>query len=311
MKLAWLAIGALIVTGCNKPVEQRASAQPASAPAASSSWRLPRGVVPEHYTLKVTPDLAKATFAGEESIDVRLEQSADRIVLNAAEITFQSVTVDAGGATQTARVDLDPKTEMATFTVPRAIAAGPATVHITYTGKLNDQLRGFYLSKTDRRRYAVTQLEATDARRMFPSFDEPALKATFDLTAVIDSGDHAISNGAISSDTPGPVAGKHTLVFARTPKMSTYLLALVVGDFQCASGSADGIPIRICATPDKAALTSVALDYAQRVMQYYNKYFAIKYPYGKLDIVAVPDFSAGAMENTAAIFYRETLLLVG
>jgi len=121
MKLAWLAVGALIVTGCSKtPAEQRVSAQPASAPAASSSWRLPRGVVPEHYTLKVTPDLAKATFAGEESIDVRLEQSTDRIVLNAAEITFQSVAVDAGGATQTARVDLDPKTEMATFTVPKA-----------------------------------------------------------------------------------------------------------------------------------------------------------------------------------------------
>jgi len=198
---------------------------------------------------------------------------------------------------------------MAPFPVPKAGAAGPATLRITYTGTLNDQLRGFYLSKTDRRRYAVTQLEATDARRMFPSFDEPALKATFDLTAVIDRGDHAISNGAIASDTPGPGAAKHTLVFARTPKMSTYLLALVVGDFQCASGAADGIPIRICATPDKAQLTSVALDYAQRVMQYYNKYFAIKYPYGKLDIVAVPDFSAGAMENTAAIFYREVDLL--
>jgi aminopeptidase N len=155
----------------------------------------------------------------------------------------------------------------------------------------------------------VTQLEATDARRMFPSFDEPAMKATFDLTAVIDAGDNAISNGTIASDTPGP-QGKHTVVFSRTPKMSTYLVALVVGDFKCAEGASDGIPIRVCATPDKIALTSEALKDAQRLMTFFNKYFSIKYPFTKLDIVAVPDFSAGAMENTAAIFYRETYLLV-
>src|SRR6185503_19615653 len=108
---------------------------------------------------------------------------------------------------------------------------------IKYAGKLNDQLRGLYLSKANNRRYAVTQLEATDARRMFPAFDEPAMKATFDLTAVIDAGDRAISNGAVISDTPGPTPGKHTVVFSTTPKMSSYLLALVVGDFECVSGA--------------------------------------------------------------------------
>src|SRR4029434_5783397 len=104
---------------------------------------------------------------------------------------------------------------------------GAAEIAITYRGLLNDQLRGFYLSKANNRRYAVTQLEATDARRMFPSFDEPAMEATVDLSAVIDDGDNAISNGTVASDTPGP-QGKHTVVFSRTPKMSTYLVALVV-----------------------------------------------------------------------------------
>jgi len=152
-------------------------------------------------------------------------------------------------------------------------------------------------------------LEATDARRMFPSFDEPAYKATFTLTATIDQADHAISNGVVISDTPGPAAGKHTVKFDTTPKMSTYLVALAVGDFECQSGSADSIPIRICSTPDKKGQTGVALEAAEAILRYYNKYYTVKYPFKKLDVVAVPDFAAGAMENTAAIFYRETLLL--
>jgi aminopeptidase N len=298
----------LAAAGCSRSAEPQ---QPAGgAPATTQpSWRLPAGITPEHYALTVAPDLAQATFAGEVTIDVRVGQPTNRIVLNAAEITFRETAIEADGKTQTASVALDDKTEMATLTVPTAIPAGPARVRIKYGGKLNDQLRGFYLSKANNRRYAVTQLEATDARRMFPSFDEPAMKATFDLTAVIDAGDHAISNGTVASDTPGPV-GKHTVVFSRTPKMSSYLLALVVGDFQCTSGTGDGIPVRVCATPDKVALTAEALKDAERLLAYYNKYFSIRYPYEKLDIVAVPDFSAGAMENTAAIFYRETLLLV-
>ena len=169
--------------------------------------RLPGNVVPRHYDITVEPNLAEATFGGTEKIAVRLQKPATAIVLNAAEITFDRVSVTSAGRTQEATVTADAEKEQVTFTVPRQIAAGPATIDITYRGILNDQLRGLYLSKANNRRYAVTQLEATDARRMFPSFDEPAMNATFSLTAIVDDGDHAISNGAVLSDKPGPSSG--------------------------------------------------------------------------------------------------------
>src|SRR5262245_36656913 len=276
---------------------------------AAFAQRLPGDIVPSHYDLAVTPNLQAATFTGTERIVVAVRKPSTTIVLNSAEIEYDKVSVTSAGRAMDARVTLDAAKEQATLTVDRPLAAGAAEINVQYRGILNDQLRGLYLSKGNNRRYAVTQLEATDARRMFPSFDEPAFKATFSLSATIDNGDHAISNGAVLSDTPGPGSGKHTVKFETSPKMSTYLVALVVGDFECQSRSADGIPIRVCATPDKKGQTGLALEAAEEILRYYNKYYSVKYPFKKLDVVAVPDFAAGAMENTAAIFYRETLLL--
>ncbi len=271
--------------------------------------RLPTSVRPDHYTLLLTPDLKKATFSGDESIDITLNQPMSSVTLNAAEIDFQKVTVNAGGKEQTAQVTLDKDKQQATFAFPAQLDSGKATLHIAYTGILNGQLRGFYLSKTAKRNYAVTQFEPTDARRAFPSFDEPAYKATFDISLVVDKGDTAISNTNIVSDAPGPVAGEHTIHFATTPKMSTYLVAFLVGDFQCLSGSSDGVPIRACATPDKVQYGQLALSSAEYILHYYDTYFGIKYPMPKLDMIALPDFEAGAMENFGAITYRETDLL--
>ena len=272
--------------------------------------RLPQDVVPLNYNLTFTPDLASATFSGDETIQVNLQRPTSSITLNSAEIQFQNTTITQNGATEEARVSPDAEKEQATLTVAAQLAAGPASIHIQFTGVLNDKLRGFYLAQTKKRRYATTQFESTDARRAFPSFDEPAMKATFDITLVVDKGDTAISNGRIVSDTPGPGEGKHTLKFSPTPRMSTYLVAMAVGDFQCNEGEAEGTPIRVCGTPDKKPLGEVAVRYAAEILKYYNQYYGIRYPYGKLDVVGVPDFEAGAMENTAAIFYRESLLFI-
>ena len=279
-------------------------------PLAAVAQRLPGVARPLHYTLQLAPDLQAATFTGEETIDLTLAQAVDSIVLNAWQLKFAAVTAQSDGKTLTAEVSVDPGLQQVTFHFARKLAAGPVTLKIAYSGILNGELRGFYLSRTAKRNYAVTQFEPTDARRAFPSFDEPAYKATFDVSLIVPQGDTAIGNTNIVSDTPGPIAGEHTITFARTPKMSTYLVAFLVGDFKCLSGESDGVPIRACATPDKVQLAQFALSGAEFFLHYYDNYFGIKYPMPKLDMIAIPDFEAGAMENFGAITYRETAMLV-
>jgi aminopeptidase N len=276
----------------------------------AQAQRLPNVARPDHYSLALTPSLKDATFTGSETIDLTLAQAVSSITLNAAEIKFQSVTVTIDGRKLKATVTTDEAKEQATLAFDQTLPAGKVTLNIEYTGILNNELRGFYLSKTAKRNYAVTQFEATDARRAFPSFDEPAYKATFDIQLTVDKNDTVISNTNMISDTPGPVVGEHTVKFATTPKMSTYLVAFLVGDFKCVSGESDGVPIRACATPDKVDQGRFAVSAAEFILHYYDTYFGIKYPMPKLDMIAIPDFEAGAMENFGAITYRETDLLL-
>ncbi len=280
------------------------------APLPASADRLPRTVTPSHYTLWFAPDFETNTFRARETIEVTLAEPAASVTLHAAEIRFDEVTITAGGRTATARVTEDAAQETVTFTVAERLPAGRAEIGVRFLGRLNDQLRGFYLSTSNGRKYAVSQMEATDARRAFPCFDEPAFKATFDVTLMVDRGDMAIANGAQVSDEPGPEPGKHTVTFARTQTMSSYLVAMLVGRFQCRSGNADGVAVRVCSTPEKFDLTGFALEATEQEMTYFNAYYGVRYPFGKLDIIAVPDFAAGAMENTGAIFFREADLLV-
>jgi aminopeptidase N len=276
----------------------------------ATAQRLPEVARPENYKLTFTPDLEKATLQGNETISLRVLKPTSEITLNAVDIDFQEVAITSGGATQKAKVTPQKENEMVVLAVEKPLAAGPATIHITYTGILNSEMRGLYLGKDDKgRKYAASQFEATDARRAFPSFDEPDYKATFDITAVADKDLVAISNQKVLSDTPGP-GDKHTVKFATTAKMSSYLAALVVGNFEYIEGEADGIPIRVYSTPGKKEMGKFALESAEHVLAYYDKYFGIKYPYGKLDLIGLPDFSAGAMENTGCITFREVILLI-
>ena len=275
-----------------------------------TAQRLPETVVPESYDLTFEPNLATATFSGGEVIHVKIGKATTMVTLNAAELGFDDANISTGGTSQKATVTFDAPKEQATLTVAKELPAGTADIHIRFTGTLNDKLRGFYLSKSPRRNYAVTQFESTDARRAFPCFDEPAFKAVFRITLIVDKGDTAISNSKTVSDTPGPGENKHTVKFAPSPKMSSYLVAMLVGDFVCREGGVDGIPVRVCSLPEKAEMTGFALEASENILKFYNKYYSIKYPYGKLDHIVFPDFAAGAMENVGAITYRDALLLV-
>ena len=281
---------------------------------AAQGQRLSDNVIPSHYALWFAPDLKAATFSGSEVIEVNIKEPTNAITLNAIELKLQDVRIIDRHDMQKGTVSFDPEKQQATLTFPNTIPAGDATLRIQFTGILNNELRGFYLSKTARRNYAVTQFESTDARRAFPCFDEPALKAKFDISLTIDNGDTAISNTPIVRDVDAsdwaPQGKEHKVTFETTPKMSTYLVAFVVGDFQCARGEQDGVALRVCATPDKVALTPFALDVAKFALHYYDNYFGIHYPLKKLDLIGIPDFEAGAMENFGAITFRETDLLL-
>jgi len=272
--------------------------------------RLPEVARPDNYKLTFTPDLKRATFEGDETISLHMLKPTSQITLNAVDIDFHEVSISSGGATQKGKVTPDKEKEMVVLSVEKPLSPGPATMHVTYSGILGSEMRGLYLGKDDQgREYAASQFEATDARRAFPSFDEPDYKATFDFTAVADNGQVAISNQKIVSDTAGP-GDKHTVRFATTARMSSYLGALIIGNFEYIEGEADGIPIRIYSTPGKKEMGKFALEVAREVLKNYDNYFGIKYPYGKLDLVGLPDFSAGAMENTGCITFREAALLV-
>jgi aminopeptidase N len=276
----------------------------------AEAQRLPDVAVPDNYRLTFAPDFDKDNFSGDETIQIRVLKPSSSLVLNALDIDFREVTIASGGEIQVAKVTTDKQKQMVTLTVPQKLHAGAATIHIRYTGVLNNELRGFYLGKAGGRKYAATQFESTDARRAFPSFDEPAYKATFDISAVVDKDDTAISNYPIASDTPGPAAGKHNITFKTTPNMSSYLVALVVGNFEYVEGSSDGVPIRVWTTPGKKQLGKYALQVGEECIKYFDNYFGIKYPFEKLDLIGLPDFAAGAMENTGAITFRDAALLV-
>jgi aminopeptidase N len=275
----------------------------------AGAQRLPQVAVPENYNLTFAPDLNRGNFAGEETIQVKLLKPTSQIVLNSADIDVQDASITSDGATQKATLTFDKEKEMVTLAVEHPLASGLAAVHVRYTGILNSEMRGFYMGKDDQgRKYAATQFESTDARRAFPSFDEPAYKATFDITVIADTEHTVISNTKVISDTPGPGTNKHTVRFSTSPRMSSYLAAVAVGQFEYIEGSADGIPIRIYSTPGKKHLDTFALEATENFVHYFDQYFGIKYPYGKLDLIGLPDFSAGAMENIALITSREALL---
>ncbi|MEM7287278.1 MAG: M1 family metallopeptidase [Actinomycetota bacterium] len=276
--------------------------------------RLPTTVRPTHYELVLEPDLDAATFGGTVDIDAIVVESTEQLVLNAAELEIGSATVTVGGRTLSAGVTTDEDAERLTLDVER-LEPGPITISIGFTGTINDKLRGFYRSTfTDAEGVdhviATTQFESTNARRAFPCWDEPAAKATFAVTIVHDAALLAVSSGP-EVDATDLEDGRRRTRFGTTMLMSTYLLAFVVGPLEATDTvDVDGVPMRVIHPLGKGHLADFALDCGAFALRHFTEYFAIDYPGEKLDLVALPDFAFGAMENLGCVTFREALLLL-
>jgi puromycin-sensitive aminopeptidase len=278
-------------------------------------YRLPRTVVPTRYDLRLEPDLGEATFTGEAGISVTVREPVSEVLLNAADLNVLDAFHEAlGGERTPAAVTLDAQAERCRLSFPAPLPTGPARLLLRFAGTLNDKLCGFYRSRYKDsagqwRPLAATQFEATDARRAFPCWDEPAFKAVFATTLVIDPSLQAVSNTAVVEDTRE--GGKRRVRFADTIPMSTYLVAFVVGELECPEPAWVGqTPLRVWCVPGKAHLTKFGQEIGAFSLRYFEEYYGRPYPGDKLDLIAIPDFAAGAMENLGVITFRETALLV-
>ncbi len=281
---------------------------------------LPENVRPQEYKLHFRPDLTNFTFEGIAEIDIEILEPSQEIILHSADLKIDSALLYLPYSypdyvRKPKEVALNPEKQTLTLTFPSEQPVGKATLVVTFSGELNDQLCGFYRSKYhlpsgEERYMATTQFEAIDARGAFPCWDEPDKKAVFRVSLTIPRDLVAISNMPIVREEN--VAGEMKLVnFAPTPRMSTYLLAMLVGEFEWIEGrTQDGVLVRVCTTPGKKELGQFALDEAIKTLEFFGGYFETKYPLPKCDLATAPDFGAGAMENWGAITFRENNLLI-
>lgn len=274
-------------------------------------------MAPSHYRISLEPNLDEATFSGSVEIEVEVVQATNQIQINSADLKISaSCVLDAIGAqTNAESIEHDEDMERATLSFASELTPGPYTVVVKFTGILNDQLHGFYRSVfTDddgaEHTIATTQFESTHARRAFPCFDEPAFKASFGVTLIVPEDQFAVSNGPTESET-NLGDGRKQIVFEDTMIMSTYLVAFIVGPFEATDPvDVNGTPLRIVHPIGKGHLTDYSLEAGVFALKFFSDYYGIPYPGQKLDMVAVPDFAFGAMENLGCITYREVLLLV-
>ena len=269
------------------------------------------GVIPINYEIMFEPLFHNFKFNGEEIITLNLPKPTNSIKLDAAELSIKESHIIQGGKIIPTKSSLNEKGEKLTIKLAQKIK-GKAKLSIKFTGTLNDRLLGFYKSQYKDRKgktkyLATTQFEAADARRAFPCWDEPAVKATFDVSLLVDKHMDAISNMPVISKKKS--GAKILYKFGRTPIMSTYLLYLGVGEFEYLHGKLRNIKIRIVTTKGNKNKGKLSLDFTKKFLGEYEKYFGIKYPLPKLDMIAIPDFAAGAMENWGAITFREAILL--
>lgn len=279
----------------------------------TSKQRLLDQISPLTYDLLLKPDLKEFTFLGEETLTFKLLKQTKEITLHAHSLKIRKAVLLENEKEYVAQVTYNKKAKTVTFHFPHIILTGQKKLHMVFTGVIGEKLKGWYKSAyevNDEKRYlATTQFEEIGAREVFPSIDDPSAKAIFTISFSIPSHLTAISN---TIDTVTPEKGGYkTVSFSPTPKMSPYVLAFIVGEFEyIEKKTASDVTVRVFVTPGKKSQAEFVLDTAAKMLSFYETYFDIAYPLPVLDLIAIPDFDAGAMENWGAITAREAALLV-
>ena len=284
------------------------------------SYRLGKTVRPDSYRIFMEPDLENRQFSGEETIFLTVKKSVDRIVLNAKEIEIAEPELsrvgDSHGDWIKPEIELDKTNERVVLKLKKKIKSGKYELRLKFAGEINDKLVGFYYSSAKDSEgkpiaIASTQMEPTDARRVFPCFDEPEFKASFKISIAVDPGLTAISNAPVKFIKEDKRNNKNIYNFEESPRMSSYLVAMVVGPFEATDPvTVNGVKIRVWATRGKKEQGLYSRGVVAKLLPFFEDYFGVKYPEKKLDLIAIPDFGPGAMENLGAITFRETRLLV-
>ena len=274
--------------------------------------KLPKEVVPIEYSVRFAPDIDKFTFTGSETVKLSAHNLVRQLVLNALELKVTDASIDGKALPQSA-MKIDEKNELLTLVLPSQLAPGDHILALSFSGKINQQGQGLFYMRyqeqgTSANKIALgTQFEATDARRLFPCWDEPSFRARFQLTAVVPENWLAVSNMPIESEKK--VSDGKEIRFAATPSMSSYLNVFVAGELDLIESRSGSTQIRVIATKGKAEMGRYALEATAQILQYYNDYFGVTYPLPKLDQIAIPGGFGGAMENWGGITYYELGLL--
>ncbi|XP_031826671.1 puromycin-sensitive aminopeptidase isoform X2 [Nomia melanderi] len=278
--------------------------------------RLPTDVLPYHYDIVLSPNLKTFIFDGKENVDIDVKKSTDIVILNSLDIDIKNVSFhgEDGLIISTKKIDISVSEETATFVFNEKLPLGKSGhLSLQFSGEINDKMKGLYRSKyTGQNKWcAVTYLCPTSARTVFPCWDEPSLKATFSIQLILPKDESLVGLSNMPVLRKETNDSTDTLVFETTPIMSTYLVAVVVGEFDYIEDkSTDGVLVRVYTPKSKKEQGQFALETAVKVLPYYKTYFGIAYPLPKIDLIAIADFSSGAMENWGLVTYRETCLLV-
>ena len=270
--------------------------------------QLPKDVVPRHYAIHVVPSVEKAAFTGSETVEIEVRKPTRQIVLNSLGLEITNARLDGAPITP----QLDEKKQTLTFALATDLLAGAHKLELDFSGKLNEQPFGLFITRyqdgTEQKRALATQMEATDARRMFPCWDEPVFRATFALTAVVPAAQVAVSNMPIEQETKLD-GGLKEVRFGKSPSMASYLIAFFAGELESLEDEVAGVKLRVLTTAGKREQGRYALEATKLILPFFNEYFGTKYPLPKLDQVAFPSTGASGMENWGAILYNDTALL--